>query len=561
MTKRGSYLKKKDVYRFWCSLPLCIRATEAVKAAEAHFKVQGKRSHNRLWRMWEDFIISGKWFSEPAVAEPASAVDSAHVPVVGGTMAAPDARRQAGTAKTYVFTTAQNNTELIPQAWWDTLLTLVSYYDAELHVSQFTYNKSAYGSKAVKPGSAKGSDHEALWYDARLLPYVSDEDIQITPDLVWLGSLNMSPTLVNPISGFQNHTRQASAIIPHTRIAMESVATMKDDPARFVFTTGAVTQRNYIQKSAGQKADFHHTFGALLVEVGDDGKWWARQLNFDKDGGLYDLNRFFGPDTVYEEVRVQAVTHGDIHGYKRDAVVCDSVFGAAGMMDTLMPREQFFHDIIDFMPRNHHNRKDFQFLREMWNDEIDSVEGEFRDIGYWLTHDAYRQWCSTFVVVSNHDQAINNWLADPAGLYDPPNLQLWLSENLNKARFTGYHPFASMLRRACEMPCGDAPRKPRVLLEDESYKILGQIEAGLHGHLGPNGSRGAPRNLKTVGKANTGHTHSAGIHEGVYTAGVLGRLDMGYNKGPSSWSHSSVVTYPNAKRAVLTHNGVGWWRS
>jgi len=53
-------------------------------------------------------------------------------------------------------------------------------------------------------------------------------------------------------------------------------------------------------------------------------------------------------------------------------------------------------------------------------------------------------------------------------------------------------------------------------------------------------------------KAIVGHTHQAGIHDGIYTAGVSGSLDMDYNRGPSSWSHSHVLTYPNGKRAIVT---------
>jgi len=59
---------------------------------------------------------------------------------------------------------------------------------------------------------------------------------------------------------------------------------------------------------------------------------------------------------------------------------------------------------------------------------------------------------------------------------------------------------------------------------------------------------------------NTGHTHSTGIIDGVYTAGVHGKLDMDYNKGPSSWSHSHVITYPNGKRAIITIKD-GKWRA
>lgn len=509
--------------------------------------------------------IHDNYMAEQTAFETALEIDEQEAePVVGGTMEAPDVRRQEAHGKTFVLTCAQNNTDLIPDEWWRTLLNLVDHYGAELHISRFTYNKAAYGNKAVKPGSKKASDEREIYYDERIDPYVSDEDIQLAPDLVWLGGLNVLPTAVNPITGFQTHTRQMSCIIPHAKIAMESVATMKVDPAKFVYTTGAVTQRNYIQKSAGQKADFHHVFGALLVEVDEEGNWWTRQLNFDTDGGLYDLNKFFTPTEVFEQVRVQAVTHGDIHGFKMDDDICHSVFGKAGALNKLWPREQFFHDIIDFMPRNHHNMKSFQFQAEMHKDATESVEEEFDQMSLYLMNKAYRDWCASFVVVSNHDQAFNLWLDNVAGLYDPVNMELWLRYNHLRAvqGDSTVHPFVHLMTKHCA-DYGQHPVSrctPTFLKEDSSYKILDEIEAAMHGHLGPNGARGAPRNIRTAGKANTGHTHSAGIVEGVYTAGVYGKLDMGYNRGLSSWSHSMIVTYPNKKRAILTHNSKGWWR-
>lgn len=541
-----AYLKKKEVFEF---LDGCL-FTPTIEDLLREFTYSGKdpgRHRKRMEKLLEEW--------SPPEQEP-------ELPRVGGVMADPAERRQpakSGT-RTFVLTCAQNNTELIPDKWWNTLLKLVDYYDAELHVSRFTYNKAAYSRNSVKPGSKKGSDEQELFYDERLDPYISDEDVQLAPDLVWLGSLNLIPTLVNPITGFQNHTRGASCIIPHTKIAMQSVPTMKHDPAKFVYTTGAVTQRNYIQKSAGQKADFHHVFGATIVEVDENDNWWVRQLNFDKDGGLYDLNRYFTPDEVFEQVRVEAITHGDIHGYKRNHEVLETVFGPGEMLDTLMPREQFFHDIIDFMPRNHHNRKQFAFLAEMHRQGRDKVEAEFTDIAYWLMHDAHRDWCRSHVVVSNHDQAINNWLDDRSGLDDPANVQLWLRLNLQRVNWpTSTHPFRNLLLDSCRLAKQPTRPRPHVILEDQSYKVKG-IECGMHGHLGPNGARGNPKNLRTVGKANTGHTHSAGIVEGVYTAGVLGNLDMGYNSGPSSWSHSSIITYPNGKRTIVTHRAGKWWR-
>ena len=105
----------------------------------------------------------------------------------------------------------------------------------------------------------------------------------------------------------------------------------------------------------------------------------------------------------------------------------------------------------------------------------------------------------------------------------------------------------------------------RFLREDESFVICpdagGGIEAGMHGHLGPNGSRGSPLPLSRIGrKANTAHTHSSGIYDGLYVGGTKSRLDVGWNAGPTSWSHSDVVTYETGKRAIITTRN-GKWRA
>ena len=92
------------------------------------------------------------------------------------------------------------------------------------------------------------------------------------------------------------------------------------------------------------------------------------------------------------------------------------------------------------------------------------------------------------------------------------------------------------------------------LREDQSWKIH-DIECGMHGHLGANGAKGHANQFAKMGpKANTGHTHSANIYDGIYTAGVTGSLDMGYNKGLSSWSHTHIITYKNGKRTLVTMN-------
>ncbi len=483
-------------------------------------------------------------------------------PIIGGTLEAPDERRERAQGHTFVFTCAQSNT-LLNEDFFLALEAYCEARDAQLHISRYTYNKASYGGNSVKPGSKKASDEDDIWYDPRIEPYLSDDPLEITPDLIWCGELNILPTRINPLSSFKGYTRQASGIIPHAKMAMESIPTMKSDPAKFLYTTGTVTQRNYIQKATGQVADFHHVFGALVVEVDERGVWWARQLNADKDGGFYDLQSYWTKDGVSPPLyRAQAITHGDIHWDKVDHAVLETVFAPEwGVVDQLLPKEQFFHDTIDFMARNHHNIKDPHFLHEMYLSGTDSVQREFAEVAEFLSETAWRDWSHHFIVVSNHDQAIELWLKNTTAMSDPVNVRFWHEMNaqccISREEGRKARPFTDAL----------SAHLPRMFLkratfihEDDSYRILGQIEAGLHGHLGPNGARGNPKNLRTVGKANTAHTHSAGIIEGVYTAGVYGKLDMGYNKGLSSWSHSLIVTYPNAKRTILTIKEGKAWR-
>lgn len=488
--------------------------------------------------------------------------------MIGGVIEAPDERRSTTTAKTLVFTCAQNNTRL-HDGFFGALLGYCKYREAELHISRFTYNKAAYGTKSVKPGSKRGSDDDELWYDERILPYVSDEAIQVCDDLVWCGELNIIPTRKLPLSTLTTYTRQASAIVPHVKMHMNSVPVMKGKPTKFLYSTGAVTQRNYIQKVAGQEADFHHVFGALVVEIDDTGTWWARQINSDKSGGFFDLTSYYSPyDGARSELGyVHAITHGDIHYGKHDQSVLDSVFHNLDcVVEQLKPREQFFHDLLDFTARNHHEMKKWRSMQRYYKKGIYDVKQEISEAASFLytVLACSNPGSKVFVVESNHDAAIEWWLDNRAVLDDPINVEYWLWLNWQLAAMPENKGHTSAFKLALEEMLskidGAYQSDYQMLCEDDSYLILGEIEAGLHGHLGPNGARGNPKNLRTVGKANTGHTHSAGIVDGVYTAGVYGKLDMGYNRGLSSWSHSMVVTYPNAKRAILTLKDGKAWR-
>lgn len=473
-----------------------------------------------------------------------------------------------GKVTRFLLTCAQNNTK-INEAFWNNLLALKDHYDATLLVSYFSYDKNSLGARGDKakwltnpnPGP---SGRVQYWFDERLHPYVANGPRRIANGLVWCGEQNILPTAARPLSTMESMTGRDSAIIPHVKTAMESVAAAKGEATKFLYTTGTVTQRNYIMRKEGRKADFHHSYGALLVEVDEHGSWWARQIIGDQSGTIYDVNTrgtgcirvFAGKITTGH--RAEAITWGDIHVAQMDQGVRKLAFGKGGMLDSLRPKYQFLHDTLDFYSRNHHDIEDEFAMLERHATGRDSVSREVSGAGKFFDESA-RPWCESVVVNSNHDRALMRWLRDSRAKHDPVNMRFRcaMRDRLADAVEAG-RPFIAF-REAYLYVTGHTapPSRLRFLDEDESFLICGNagngIEMGMHGDRGPNGARGSRLAFTKMGRrAVIGHSHSAGITDGVYQTGTCSILNPVYNVGPSSWSHSHVVVYPSGKRAIVT---------
>lgn len=462
----------------------------------------------------------------------------------------------------YILTCAQNDTPVSPQTW-DNIQAMAKHYDAEIHVARFTYMKSGWGAEGDKAAFTRKEDtlyggNELTW-DPIITPYLSDERIELAPDLVWCGEMNILPTAVNPLSGLTVYTGRKSTLFPHVKIAMESVASFGHG-AKFVYTTGAVTLPNYIKRKAGLKAEFHHCQGGMLVEVRPDGTWFARHLNADHDGTIYDLDVRAQDGRTTTGHRLAAITWGDIHRSVIDPLVLRGAWGEGGMLDYLKPYKQFVHDVVDFEHRNPHTIKHNKYhdAYRVFLSGPTSVEAEMQQVANFLAVESYRDWCTTISVDSNHHRMFLDWMHMGDYRRDPKNARYFLEAQ--KWCYDTMHndPTATLnlFKWAIEREVGK-PANLVILDQDESYIICPDagsgIECGMHGHQGPNGARGNPRSLSRMGyKANGGHVHSTSIVDGFYTAGTCSRLKLAYTNGPSSWSHSHIGTYQNGKRTIIT---------
>jgi len=468
----------------------------------------------------------------------------------------------SSTIRRYLLTAAQDDTA-VHAPFWQNLLAYGEHLGAEVMVGPFTYNKAVFSDHETRGGA----------FRAELQPYLRYDQVDLGP-IVFCAEMNTLPTAVQPLSGLEAYTGQKWSVFPHAKVALLSVPTAVDRLPKQIMTTGCCTIDNYIEKKAGLKARFHHIIGATLVEIDDEDRVWCRQLNAASDGSFQDMDVVVRDGEITDGHAVEAVCWGDLHVEKMDPIIADAGWGVDlehmtcvpgdTMIDALRPRYQFFHDALDFTARNHHNIKDHHHRFRMIQAGTDLVESDVAGVARFARA-TQRDFCQTVFVFSNHDDALPRWLKTADFREDPANApfflrcQLALYEAMQRED-RDFNVFWWALQQV------DDRRMDGLLFvdDDESFVICqatGGVECGMHGHLGINGSRGSAVQLtKTAMRINRGHEHSPSIHAGVYTAGISGRLDQGYNRGLSGWSQTHIVTYPNGKRTLVTMVD-GMWRA
>jgi hypothetical protein len=476
-----------------------------------------------------------------------------------GTIAAP---RPAPGVRRYILTAAQDETP-IHAAFWANLQAFAAWYEAQIIVGGFTYQKGLFEDHATRTAV----------FASAVQPFLSHQRVDLG-GVVFCAEMNILPTATRPLQGLESYSAGQWAVFPHAKVQLVSVPTISSNGATILMTTGACTLPNYVAKKAGLKAEFHHVVGATLVEIDAAGRTFCRQLNATDDGGFQDLDVRVSEGRITTGARIEAITYGDIHREKLDPLVAMGTWGfdletettvtAENLLDALRPRHQIYHDLLDFTTRNHHNRGDHQFRFRMLCRGTDSVEDAMRSTARFVRVTA-RDFCTSVVAPSNHNDAYPRWLREADFRQDPANALFWLrSTTAVYESIARDEPDFDVFRWALTALDPEGMAEVVFPPRNGSYVICqasGGIECAIHGDLGPNGARGTPNNLTRVAtKMNTGHTHSAGILDGVYTAGLSGLMDQDYNRGPSSWSQSHILTYPSGKRTILTMRD-GRWRA
>jgi len=229
------------------------------------------------------------------------------------------------------------------------------------------------------------------------------------------------------------------------------------------------------------------------------------------------------------------------------------------MLDVLKPKYQFVHDLIEGASVNHHGeRKPMERFKNAMRG-LTVIQQELI-ISTRVLAVYHRNNTQMVIVNSNHDRWLDRWLDNyNPQIDDARNAELYHAGNAARYKAAREGSDLNVLEYLLRNH-GDWTIPAKFLGLDESFLICNKrLECGLHGDLGPNGIHGSPASLAKVGRrSNVGHSHSAGIWDGLYVAGTSTEFRMGYNHGPSSWTHSHIVTYANGKRTIITMFESAW---
>ena len=409
----------------------------------------------------------------------------------------------------------------------------------------FLANLRAYATHLGAEIVVLPADHDSVGPIApELRQYVTSTPVDVAGRVDLRPDVRPPRVARSPLDKLERVSPGRWAILPHPVFQLQSLPRLMSQPPRVQMTTGVAT--------AGRGLAATPT-GAVMVEVASDGAVFVRHLRGGPDGAFHDLDVRVAGGRVKDGRPVEAIVYGDIHHARLDPVVRRATWGErtragpVSLVGRLRPAVQVMHDVADFLARNPHDRNDphARYLRHATN--TGDVRREMAECAAFLA-DTRRPEGRTVVVSSNHDHMLTRWLRETDHRTDPENAAFYLDRQaallarLRAGAGQGSF-FAETLRDLSE----DGLDRVRFLGDGESFGIAG-VECGVHGHAGSDGVRGSIWNLERLGVDMViGHGHRPTAAGGIYMVGVC-QLDLGYNKGPTSWAVAHVVVHADGSR-------------
>lgn len=430
--------------------------------------------------------------------------------------------------KRFIITWAQNETK-IHKEFFNNIQAYAKHIDAQILVIAGRYqNPTAFSN----PDKVREKDNWAK----ELKPYLTANRHNLHKYASVLADVKTQPTATYPLTGFQGIAGEATAILGHPKLHLQSLPVLEGRPHQILLTTGAVTLPNYSDSKAGAKAKSKHKYGFTIVEKDDKEHFFVRQVEALKNGSFIDLI-FSVRDGAVETIDTcRALVQGDSHNRWLDEEIQDIRLNK--LCQALKPSVVIQHDVQDNDSVNHHEAKDPIKSFHRYQQGRNLVSKELKE-----TFEFLRSYGDLPIVIvrANHDVWLDKWIVDGDWKKDIPNAKEYMEYARilleNKAP-KGLLPYLIDQEFKGKIKCLD---------RDESF-MVGGYELAHHGDMGANGSRG---NIKQFSKMSTpiivGDSHTPARVDDALQVGTSTHLRIEYNQGASSWLNCDAIIHNNNK--------------
>lgn len=432
--------------------------------------------------------------------------------------------------KRYIISSAQNASE-VNLKFLHNIEAYAKFINAEIGIIATRY----------KNPTSMFKEGDDVW-DEKIHKYLTANRQFLHKDVLLLADLKIQATSPNPTNGIELFGDHASVIVGAPRIEMRSVPVLPDQKQKFLYSTGTVTEPNFTDSVAGGKAEAHHSYGFVVVEIESNDIVHLRSVSADHEGSFNDLI-YRVEDAIVTQEEVDCLVWGDSHFGQKNPLV---TFAFQNLCIDLGIRVSVLHDVFDSQSLNVHNIKNPVKQHRLMKEGKDDLKAELKQMSDEL------QWFEenmkqTFVVASNHDDMIDRAMVQGDWRDNLKNAEIFVK--LLKLKLSG---------KANEglIPYSINKKFKNIIAFglNDSYLLHG-VEIALHGHRGPNGSRGNIQSFaKLSEKTIIGHSHSPGIRWGCYQVGLSCGMEHGYNQGLTSWAYAGCTLNKHGKRQMIVFN-------
>jgi hypothetical protein len=361
-------------------------------------------------------------------------------------------------------------------------------------------------------------------------------------DNILISSIRVNVNQVDPHTGIGRLThKQGSFIFGSPKQNLQFFPTSNKDFPRASMSTGVITKPKYQASNRRQYlSNKDHTVGAIFLQKDGKNLYHFTQLQSDSNGNIAHLGRLYTPKGS-KPYAPEAFVMGDLHAGHHDETALKCWLD---VIKETKVKKVFLHDIFDGTSVSHHTENDLVIRVLNAERGLDSLLSELK-ITAGILNKMIDRKLKLFVVQSNHDDFLHRYIKRRGFMYDTKNYKI--ASELALDYLNGKDPLVSGLKKY-----GKLKKGVTFFTKDDDY-LISDIQLAAHGDLGANGKRNPSKAgiESAYGDAVVGHSHTAGILRGVWQVGTTSLLKLEYNKGSSSWTHTSCLVYPSGQRQLI----------